>query len=325
MSKGRLAILTATPDLIAQRLVVPLMQRLSQNGIEAVAALPRVFSEPEAFMLYRGSPTHPRDEMSRLHSNWLMPRLFTGGQSLTLFLRGDSGGQDLQEFVREMKGRSQLLAPRAEQLRGLSSLCDRNLSLVHSPDDDQGMEYEASLLFGPTFTEELRSSDKPSLPIWLFETIYPAIEYAPGQSPLETLPRVLQRAYCLMAADPQSAVSVPDISLIVAGLTSVCEEIRACYADDVVLGMWNGLASLVPQSRSIYTSIASCDFTKRDVKSFSRATARLQLSRVLCDCLVAQHFDPLTSTLLVRAMADTGSPVEFWEAQQLHVVASYHV
>jgi hypothetical protein len=118
MSDARLGLLTATPDLVAAGLLAALVERLAIEGLRPLAALPHVYSPAETFMLYGGKSTHPRSDCARIHSNWLAPRLFTGGVSLVMVLRADTSYKDgTQATLCAIKGGSRRNPPNLSEAR----------------------------------------------------------------------------------------------------------------------------------------------------------------------------------------------------------------
>lgn len=316
------AVLTATPDLIAARLVRALVRRLKANGIVPVALIPHVFSEAESFMLYGGRVTHQTGE-SRLHSKWLSPRMFTAGTSLVALLRQEGGGEPLQRRLMSLKGRGRLGEYREDQLRGLSRSVDRSFSLVHSPDDLEGLMHETDLLLG---RHVLRSAIEPGLAA-LDEDEAAALV---GEDKLDEahlfdiLFQVIGRAAALCICDPGSESAGPARKLLreseaergrLAG-----EPLSPALADEA----WRAVADRAEGLRALFRSERDrldWDLPWLDLR---RRLARVRLLRLLVDASERAHFDPRVSEALVAALREAQLPLSRWEAHRLHVVAAFH-
>jgi Nucleoside diphosphate kinase len=324
MSSTQIGVLTATPDLLAQHLVLPLVARLRALHLTVAAAVPHVFTTAEAFMLYRGASTHPRTDTSRLYSQWLSPRMFTGGGSLVLLLRWNADDRPVQQVIRELKGKSDWKHPLPEQLRAISPLCDRSMSLIHSPDDEEGMAHELSLLFGPSMVASVASL--AAAPVELHDRVLDAAFAPPNpdEGPLAALPRLLQRVAALFAADPQSGVGVEDVSTFLSAADGMRATLRASPPDLAEAVLWNGMTALAGAAAAISVRVHASPLLEHDVRGYRRACIRRVLARMVEQCCRDPHADPLLGELLAQALSDLGAPMGYWEQQQLYVTLAYH-
>ena len=328
MADLRLGLLTATPDLVAAGLLPSLVERLAANGLRPVAAMPRVYTSAETFMLYDGKPTHPRSDRSRLHSNWLAPRLFTGGVSLVLLLRSDAPRGDAQMALCAIKGGSGYRQALEMQLRAISASCDRCLSLVHCPDDAVGVAHELRLLFGDSLADWTTSSaalNRPTLPIeWLPNLVPSQAEEIARTGVLEAWPELLRRGVCLLAADPLSGVDTELAASLGVGFDSSRAMATRAEGEAVAPTLWRSLALLKPLLEQLHQQCVRALNVPVDPRGFARAAARATLSRILLAACSDRPVDPTLSASLVSALASVGSPPSYWEEQRLHVAAAYH-
>lgn len=332
MNDSRIALLTATPDLVAGGLLPELAGRLEANGFHVAAALPIFFSDAQSFMLYAGKPTHVRTERGSLHASWLSPRLFTGGVSVVLILRAETGMGvtiDAQERLCALKGGSRWGEARADQLRGLAPSCDRSLSLVHSPDDFCGVLHELRLLFGGDLANWVQSAEALEWPLvprpWvaLLAPAEPAASFSTRS--LHAWPWVIQRAMAIVAADPLSGVGV-SVAAEAFELTDVISEriASAPSLHDAEQAVWGSLTELLGVLVEFHRHGMAHLNGAQDPISFARAAARATLTRALMAVCEMRPIDPRASLLLSEAFSRIGSPLSHWEAQRLHLGAAYH-
>ena len=316
------AILTATPDLIAGGLVRALLRRLKSNGIVPVALIPHVFSEAESFMLYGGRVTHQTGE-SRLHSKWLSPRMFTAGTSLVALLRQDGGDEPLQRRLMSLKGRGRLGEYREDQLRGLSRSVDRSLSLVHSPDDLEGLLHETDLLLG---REVLHCALEPGLAALGEEAAAALVgEDEGGERHLfDILFQVIGRAASLCVCDPSSGSAAPAREL----LRESEAERRRLAAEPLTPGLadeaWRAVADRSEGLRALFRSERDRLDWELPWLDLRRRLARVRLLRLLVEGSERSRFDPRLSEAVVEALRDAQLPLGRWETHRLHVVAAFH-
>lgn len=330
MPDGRLGLLTATPDLVAAGLMPALVERLAIDGLRPLAALPHVYSPAETFMMYNGKPTHPRSDRARIHSNWLAPRLFTGGVSLVIVLRADTAHKDgTQARLCAIKGSSRRGQASAAQLRSLSPSCDRSLSLVHCPDDDTSVMHELRLLFGSALARWINGPcalDRPLLPPeWLPALVPAAAAESAAGSMLAAWPVLLRRATCVLAADPLGGVDLALATDMAAALQDLGKALDAMGTAGGPEDLWCGLAALRPFATVLHRQSADAMAEAgADGTGYARAAARATLSRVVLAACEADAVDPVLSGLLARAFSAAGTPLSHWEEQRLHVIAAYH-
>lgn len=315
MKDLNIAILTATPDLISQNLLFQLIQQLKSYSIYPIAIIPKVFSSAESFMLYNGIQTHPRTNENRLHSNWLSPRLFTGGMSVVLVLITDDK-EDLQEKLRFLKGGSRLNEKNADKLRGISTLCDRSHSLIHSPDDKAGFNHEIKLLFGNDFLTHLYDKRISDDLIKIFSSKH-------INNTLELLPLLIQKAYCLFLMDPEFKINEENLLLTIQKISELRQHLSKPYTSNTLDHFWNSLSSLSNNMIEVYNQLMQNPMPK-DLKPFNRYLAKLQLARVIIEACNRSIFDPITSGSLIKCFNDIDHPLNHWEQQQLHIIAAYH-
>jgi len=331
MNDSRIALLTATPDLVAGGLLPELASRLAANGFQVAAALPFVFSDAQSFMLYAGKVTHIRSEQGKLHASWLSPRLFSGGVSVVLILRVDTEAEGLhaQQRLCLLKGGSRWGEAGADQLRGISPGCDRSLSFVHSPDDFCGVLHELQLLFGRDLADWAQSAEalgRTAVPSTWLPLLAPA---APttilSTRSLLAWPWAVQRALAIIAADPLSAVDIAKVIDAFNKTENIGEEISSATAlQDATRIVWSKLAELRSGLAEIHQQVMIHLNGADDPISFSRAAARATLSRALVAICEMRPIDPRASLLLFDAFTRIGSPLSHWEAQRLHLGAAYH-
>jgi hypothetical protein len=324
MSSTRIGILTATPDLVAQQLALPLIARLRAAGLTVAAVLPHVFTTAESFMLYRGQSTHPRSDASRLYSQWLSPRMFTGGGSLVLLLGWNADDRPVQQVIRELKGKSDWKHARPEQLRSISPLCDRSMSLIHSPDDEEGMHHELALLFGPSLVAALTdlAAASPEAPDAVLEAAFAPL--AAGDGPLAILPRLVQRIGGLLAVDPQSGVGAADVGALLSAAEGLRAGLGGSPPDVARALLWDGMSAMADAAAAMSARVHASPMPDDDVRGYRRACIRRLLARVAEQCCRNPLADPLLGELLARTLEDLGVPMAYWEQQQLYVTLAYH-
>lgn len=321
---SQLSVLTATPDLLDQRLVPALLARLSQQRVSVVGAMPHVFSAPAAAELYAGRVTHQRTE-PRLHAGWLNPRLFTAGPSLILFLRSDGASPPLVDLVREMKGSSRLGEHRPEHLRSLSPLTDRGFSLVHTPDDVEGVLHEIRLLLGERAVAELLAEGRPAVRPDEVISILPGVPLTAEAHPFDILPRVVAQVAATCACAPMnSGIAEPAGRLF--------DEVRRCrdrlnrQVVDKTLEeeLWRAMAAMEEPLRQLVTAQrAHVDWAlpPMDLRRALRAAALL--TAVASACL-EERFTVLECEAMIEALHACHLNPSYWDEHRLRLIAAYH-
>lgn len=329
MPNPRLGLITATPDLVSQGLVLALLDRLADHGLRPLSAIPHIFTAAETFMLYSGKSTHPRSERTQLHSGWLAPRLFMGGISLIILLRSDTevtGG--VQSYLCDIKGASRAGAATRNQLRGLSPSCDRNLSLVHCPDDEAGVVHELRLIFGKSFARWVDSLDPCDQNIlsenWVTKLVPPSSSESGSAHPAASWTTALLRAVCLLVCDPACGVDTQLASSLIDALERLRVRVESAEGASASRILWTGLAALEEPATRLHATTVAALQSRSDVTGFARATARATLSRVIEASCAGECVDPVLSSLLVNALSALGSPPGYLEEQRLHVTTAYY-
>jgi hypothetical protein len=320
--EARYAVLTATPDLVQQHLLPRLLQMLLDHQIDVVAAIPRVFTAADAVMLYDGHITHKSEE-PRTHSGWLAPRLFAAGPSLMLVLRSRTAGEALVARVAALKGRSRIGQYRSDQMRGLSRITDRSLSLVHSPDDFAGVLHELGLFAGTRGIAAVFEEQRGALAKAVLEAILPSTTLASEPNPFDILPRVMAQAAAMCAC---AALNSPHEAL------SLLHELQACRRElgrfpidsALELALWRLLAPLQGHVDALFKAERDKLDWNWPAQDLRHALKRLELLSVLRRSCSPRDFDLQESNALADALRACHLPPAPWDEHRLDLIAAYH-
>ncbi len=318
----RYAVLTATPDLIAAGLVRALVERLKRRAIVPVAMIPHLFSDAESFMLYGGRVTHQTGE-SRQHSKWLSPRMFEGGASLILLLRQAAGGAPLQQRLMALKGRSRPGESRPDQLRGLSATVDRSFSLVHSPDDADGMLHEVDLLLGRATLDAATAPDAAPLSADHAAALFGKAAEPPANI-CDILFAIVSRAAALSAGDPSSGAATAAKSLFRRSEVARRQLAKGAAGAKLDAAAWRRMAVLSGELSEVFEQERARLDWDAPWTEVRRRLARTHLLRLLIEATDRARFDPRLSRALVDALRAAQVPLGYWEEHQLHVAAAFH-
>ncbi|CAH0305764.1 hypothetical protein [Pseudomonas brassicacearum] len=318
-----LGLITVTPDAMAQDLLKPILEALHNADIYVVAAMPHRFSIPEVLLLYQGRITHDRGE-SRTLSNWLSPRSFTAGGSVVLAVRSRQAlPQGLQPYIASLKGSSRMAEPKVGKLRALTTWCERSLSVVHSPDDDDGVEHELQLLFGPEFAVRINQLADAALESEVLYLVGQHARVDGASSVFSGLPNILARGVACLYGSPVFTAKDRLLELI-EGLRRLSRDVSRQAAHAQVPFLWSGLASF----KKDFIALHEC--CKEGVMDNASLKQSLYRYRLMCmtNTMVAACDPALlkvdVSEELCRAFSAAGLVLDHWEEQALHVVAAYH-
>lgn len=322
--RSDISVLTATPDLIAQGLVPELIGRLAANRVRVIGAMPYAFSAPAAADLYRGRITHNRNE-SRVHSGWLNPQMFTAGSSLILYLGSDDPNLVLVDFIREIKGGSRMGERDAHQLRSLSPITDRGFSLVHSPDDLDGVSHELGLVLGDRGIAELL--DPVRLPPRAKEVVA-ILSFVPLSAethPFAILPRVIAQVAAMCACAPMNRGVAGPASRLFERAQACQREIEADKIDHLSdRKLWSSMARLESSvSDLIQAQRNQIDWTLQALdlrRSFKTADVLLGVASA---CL-EDRFSVMECEALIDALSACHLSPSVWDKHRLRLIAAYH-
>ena len=324
VSTNGFSVLTATPDLLAQGLVPALLNKLAARGVRVVGAMPYAFSPPAATELYAGRITHQRHE-SRKHSGWLNPRMFAAGPSLILFLRSDGPGTLLVNRIREMKGSSRLGEHTPDQLRSLSPLTDRGFSLVHSPDDIEGVMHELGIVLGARAMAEVLVPERPSVRSEEIVSILPFVPLSAERHPFDILPRVIAQVASLCACAPFNAAIAGPASRLFDGAQR-CRHQLARHPVDQTLEhkLWTELSSLQDGvDQLIVAQRTQLDWTLPALVLRVVLEIALLLTTVTSAC-VEEMFTAMECEALIKALHACHVSLSDWDEHRLRLIAAYH-
>ncbi len=147
---GEFGMIVLTPDTAELRLCAPILERL-RNRLNAtiMGAIPHQYTPSDVLVTYRDRATHKRNS-EPVSSTFIAGDFFALGPSLMVFLWRplDLSGRELQADIAASKGPSAYGMASPDDLRSLSPVCDRCLSLVHSPDTRADFEFELKRVLG---------------------------------------------------------------------------------------------------------------------------------------------------------------------------------
>ena len=323
-ARTHFAVLTATPDLLAQGLIATLIEKLAQNGVRVIGAMPYRFSAAAAAELYAGRITHNRSE-SRLHSGWLNPQMFTAGPSLILFLTSSERNKPLVDFIRDLKGGSRLGEHRAEHLRNLSPLTDRGFSLVHSPDDFDGVLHELRLVLGKRAIAQLLAPGRPPLREEEIVSILPLVPLTAEPHLFDILPRIVGQvaAMCACAA-MNDGIAAPAARLL--NQTRACRRDLAAERIDPTLErqLWMRMAMLqVAVGELVLAQRSQIDWTL-ELVDLRRALRTSELLASVATCCLEGHFNVIECEALIEVLSACHLVPSVWDRHRLRLIAAYH-
>ncbi|WP_339431387.1 MULTISPECIES: hypothetical protein [unclassified Pseudomonas] len=318
-----LGLITVTPDAINQDLLKPILEALKDADIYVVAAMSHRFSMPQVLLLYQDRITHDRGE-SRTLSNWLSPRSFTAGGSVVLAVRSrQARPQGLQPYIASLKGSSRMAEPKAGKLRALTAWCERSLSVVHSPDDNEGVEHELQLVFGSEFIVRIKHLADAALDNDALCLLGQHAREERASSVFSGLPSILARGVACLYGSPVFANKHQLLKLI-DGLRQLSKDVSRQAAQDQAGFLWSALA---PFKKNF---IALHENSKDGVMDNASLKQSLYRYRLVCmtHTMIAACDPALfkvdVSQELCHAFGTAGLVLDHWEEQALHVLAAYH-
>jgi hypothetical protein len=197
------------------------------------------------------------------------------------------------------------------------------LSVVHSPDDDEGVEYELQLLFGPEFAVRINQLAGAALES---EALYLVGQHARedgASSVFSGLPNILARAGACLYGSPVFTEKDRLLELI-DGLRQLSKDVSRQAAHAQVPLLWSGLASF---KKDFIVLHECCKEGVTDNTSLKQSLYRYRLvcmtNTMIAACDPAL-FKVDVSEELCRAFSAAGLVLDHWEEQALHVVAAYH-
>lgn len=129
-----IGLVVILPDAVRLRLVPAIGDYLGSRRLVPVGVRSVALSARDTEAMYGGQLRSKTSGSGRRHGPVLTSRLFSLDNSLVVLLRGEAG-TDVPRVVHDLKGPSSYLQRRPGSLRMLSSVEDRCMSLVHTPDD----------------------------------------------------------------------------------------------------------------------------------------------------------------------------------------------
>lgn len=308
--------LTITPDAIAQGLLAKIVGYLEAREIKVLFALPKIFSAGEAVMLYNGRITHKSGE-SRLHSAWLSPELWTGGQSIFLVIRAER--DDLVGFIRGFKGRSRHGEVHPGELRSLSPLTDRGFSLIHSPDTHTDVIHELEVVVGRNMSERLELTCRPlaSEEVIALGTIEEV--HGSTRRPFDILARVYRQVGALFTCAPTS-VSQPTLLKSTEAIKTLVDAAKDLNEPSA---LWSLAKECAPYWNHVYNECLERLNTESDRLEIERVLCRLRLINIL-RAMSPETFTVRESFSLSEGLTACGLPLTYWNRHLLNIVAAYH-
>lgn len=323
-TRSDISVLTATPDLIAQGLVMALIDRLAAHRVRVIGAMAYAFSAPVASELYGGRITNNRDE-SRVHSGWLNPQLFTAGSSLILYLRSDDPNLVLVDFIREIKGGSRMGERDANHLRSLSPITDRGFSLVHSPDNLDGVSHELELALGDCGIAALLDPHRPASHAEEVATILPFIHLTADVHPFAILPRVIAQVAAMCACAPMNRGIAGPASRLFERAQACQREIEADKIDRLSdRKLWNSMARLEScVSDLIAAQRNQVDWTLQPL-DLRRAFKTAEVLLGVANACLEDRFTVTECEALIDALSACHLSPSIWDKHRLRLIAAYH-
>ncbi|MCA5974447.1 MULTISPECIES: hypothetical protein [Pseudomonas] len=323
MPNTELGLITVTPDAMAQGLLKPLLDALNNADIYIVAAIPHRFSMPEVLLLYQDRITHDRKE-SRTLSNWLSPRSFTAGGSVVLAVRSRKAHpQGLQPFIAALKGSSRMAEPKVGKLRAITAWCERSLSLVHSPDDEEGVDHELTLLFGPELLIRINQLEGLALERDVLRLLALHAREDVASSIFSGMPNILARGCACLYGSPIFTKKDQLLNLI-DRLRRLSKNVSRQAAHEQVSFFWSALESFKKDFVALHEC---CKQGLMDNVSIKQSLYRYRLVCMTNTMIAA--CDPVmfkvdVSEELCNTFSSAGIVLDHWEEQSLHIVAAYH-
>ena len=311
---GNFASLLLTPDFCYHGDVLLLKHVLNSLSADVIAAVPLEISPPDVTEMYEGRVSH-KDRVRNSDNIWLSRRLYGLGVSLYLLLRGNvrDGVDPLLERVRQIKGSSIRSEAAAGTLRSMSSLVDRCFSLVHSPDDEEGMRHDLQIALGSGLEAYAFSGSAEPVPTW--EYLLPA-RPAISRNPLSIIPDLIARVAILIAGDIWGERERAKLAakLALASLDHI--EAEAISKIEVVI---SGVRTAVDLIGELGGRNPKCHY----VRPQCSPEMRNLLCRLTFEIFSSIAFTPSRAMDLIGVFACNAIPLSSWETQRLLCLSNF--
>jgi len=311
---GTMSIVTLTPDFREQHLARRLLRRLTDDGFDVVAAVPATFSLADMKRLYTGGATHARTGADR-RVDFISQRLFTLGPSIVLVCI--SSQKDGQAKLAGIKGRSDFDLRSGIELRSLSMIADRAVSLIHCPDHADGARHELSERFDEAELTALERTAQPIDPD-LFASLADARDVREETHPAE-LP--LRLAMVALGVAHGTALLFERYAELYDLSKAAMRMVARCQPDGPVAQGWMQLTEAGPTFRAI-ARLYHDEVQARPEST--RATNFLTVARLAERLCAPQSFNISRAIAFANALRTLGCPVSDLEEHRLSALAAFH-
>lgn len=303
-----LGMLVLTPDAAELGLTRPILCRaVQQTGSSVMGALLHRYTAYDTLITYRNRTSTPRT--SKRDASLLIRELFNQGPCLVAIFKrqsGDDASSDLQRDLARVKGPSPFGKASQEQIRSVSKICDRTLSLVHSPDDAEGFLFELGSLThcDPRSFLKAANSNPPSIDE--LDTVFSATRGLDGSNPVDVVLRLI-RDFCILCRMDLRNSSGPSKSLPWLGQL---DQVLRQFCSESVSDTWDACMTLVPKLSELAASLS--------VLTHKRLAWLLTLA-----CQPAE-FGKAEAIALGELARGSGLRWSSWDQHRLSILVEFH-
>ncbi len=315
--------LLLTPDFAPQNLTKDLFRWFDRWHSFPCAVVCHRFTPAETTLLYAGRITH-RSRKGRMHSGWLSPRLYAMGTSILIVLKTTDRTQPLQPQIKNAKGISRYGEHTAGDLRGMSKIADRCLSLVHTPDNYDGFFHSLDLVMGNEGTKTILEDDLEAVTEEQFAAIVPKAGLVDEPHPFELLFRLILQGVAVLIGDPRVKISRTLLTDVFERVGKERTRLATLSGQPLEGEAWKSLCGIGPE----LGTLAAHQFKLNDqFASWTKLKidqSRLELCRVLQEMCNREAFDTRLSFDIVETFRRNQIELDPWDVQRLHVLAAFH-
>jgi hypothetical protein len=195
--------------------------------------------------------------------------------------------------------------------------------MVHSPDDDEGVEHELKLLFGPELAASINQLEGVALEREALCLVGQHAREDDASSVFSGLPNILAKGGACLYASPVFTEKNLLLDLI-DRLRRLSRDVSRQAAHAQVSFLWSGLDSFKKDFIAVHEICKKGLMHNISVKqSLYRCRLVCMTNTMIAACDPAM-FKVDVSEELCGAFSAAGLVLDHWEQQALHVLAAYH-